>query len=87
MKKRMLAILMAVLIAFASMSLSAYASASCETATLLSDVSLSDWMSAIRGETKLTEITMPGTHDSCAKTFKNDWLVSNTAKCFNYRTA
>ena len=41
-----------------------------ETQTLLSDVSADSWMSAIRGETRLTEITIPGTHDSGAKAFE-----------------
>ena len=41
-----------------------------EAQTLLSEVSAADWMSAIRGETRLTEITMPGSHDSGAKAFE-----------------
>ncbi|MBO4338518.1 MAG: leucine-rich repeat protein [Clostridia bacterium] len=52
-----------------------------ETAVTLSDVPSYEWMKAIRGETKLTEITIPGTHDSCARKFYNDWLVSSAAKC------
>ena len=49
--------------------------------TSLADVSSSDWMSVILDNTKLTEITMPGTHDSCARKFKNDWMVSSVSKC------
>ena len=42
-----------------------------ETQTLLNDVSSADWMSAIRGETRLTEITIPGSHDSAAMQFES----------------
>ena len=52
-----------------------------ETAVTLENVASYEWMKAIRGETRLTEITIPGTHDSCARKFNNDWLVSSTAKC------
>ena len=52
-----------------------------ETAVTLDNVASYEWMKAIRGETKLTEITIPGTHDSCARKFNNDWIVSGTAKC------
>lgn len=52
-----------------------------ETAVTLNNVASYEWMKAIRGETKLTEITIPGTHDSCARKFNNDWIVSGTAKC------
>ena len=48
----------------------------------LSEVPLSDWMSAIRGDTKLTEITIPGTHDTCAKEFYTSInLLIRNVKC------
>ena len=53
-----------------------------ETQTLLNDVSAADWMSAIRGETRLTEITIPGTHDSGAKKFETLYEMANfVSKC------
>ncbi len=58
-----------------------FAASNYETATALPNIATDSWMRAIRGETKLTEITIPGTHDSCARKFNNDWLVSSTAKC------
>ncbi len=59
---------------------SAEASSQYETETALNSVSSSSWMSAIRGDTRLTEITIPGTHDSCARKFKDSYVTS-TAKC------
>ncbi|MBR3149091.1 MAG: leucine-rich repeat protein [Eubacterium sp.] len=50
----------------------------------LSDVSASDWMSTILDSTKLTEITLPGTHDSCARKFKDEdifGILSGVSKC------
>ena len=44
----------------------------------LSSVSSSDWMSVIMDGTKLTEITMPGTHDSCARKFKTNIFTEAT---------
>ena len=51
-----------------------------ETAVTLENVPTYEWMKAIRGETKLTEITIPGTHDSCARKFSNS-VVTSVAKC------
>ena len=50
----------------------------------LDSVSLSDWMSVILDDTKLTEITLPGTHDSCARKFKGEdifGVTSGISKC------
>lgn len=52
----------------------------------LSNVSISDWMSVIRDDTRLTEITIPGTHDSCARKFHNEdafGVMSGISKCQN----
>ncbi len=50
-----------------------------ETQTLLNDVSSADWMSAIRGETRLTEITIPGSHDSAAMQFESYYQAASIA--------
>lgn len=87
MKKRLLSLFLSfvlVLTAALSAPFSAAAASSTEQAVLLSSVATSDWMSAIRGETKLTEITIPGTHDSCARKFANEdafGITSGIAKC------
>ncbi len=50
----------------------------------LAAVSTSDWMSVLLDGTRLTEITMPGTHDSCARKFKDEdifGVTSGIAKC------
>ena len=87
MKKRILSVILSVSIILASISvLPASAFAYEEAQTLLSNVSASDWMSVIRDETKLTEITMPGTHDSCARKFHNEdpfGVTSGISKCQN----
>ncbi|MBR0412381.1 MAG: leucine-rich repeat protein [Eubacterium sp.] len=52
--------------------------------TSLSDVSTSDWMSTVLDGTRLTEITIPGTHDSCARKFKGEdifGVTSGISKC------
>jgi hypothetical protein len=59
---------------FAPVSASAYDVA----VQSLSSVSSSDWMSVIMDGTKLTEITMPGTHDSCARKFKTNIFTEAT---------
>ncbi len=82
MKKRIISFLTAISLIVALLSpLRIGASSLYESAVTLENVSSSEWMKAIRGETFLTEITIPGTHDSCARKFDNDWLVSSTAKC------
>ena len=82
MKKRLISLITALsLILCAVAPISVKAASPYESAVTLSNVAASDWMSAIRGETKLTEITIPGTHDSCARKFKNDAFVSSMAKC------
>ncbi|MCR4594902.1 MAG: hypothetical protein K5761_07580, partial [Clostridiales bacterium] len=82
MKKRLISLITALsLILCAVAPISVTAASPYESAVTLSNVAASDWMSAIRGETKLTEITIPGTHDSCARKFKNDAFVSSAAKC------
>ena len=87
MKKKILSVILSVSIILASISvLPASAFAYEEAQTLLSNVSASDWMSVIRDETKLTEITMPGTHDSCARKFHNEdpfGVTSGISKCQN----
>lgn len=86
-KRRIAFILSLVLIIGIIAPVESFAASSYETATTLSDVSMDSWMSAIRGETKLTEITMPGTHDSCARKFKTniftDATVTSISKCQN----
>ncbi|MBQ9531080.1 MAG: leucine-rich repeat protein [Eubacterium sp.] len=52
-----------------------------EESKTLSEVALSDWMSAIQGNTKLTEITIPGTHDTCAKEFATANILTRIFKC------
>ena len=83
--KKLTSILMAVVLLFTTaLPLYAYAASPTEVQTTLQNVSNSDWMSAIRGETKLTEITVPGTHDSCARKFKGEdafGVLSGISKC------
>lgn len=87
MKKRILSIVLSLSIIFGSIvfvPVSSYAYN--EAQTLLSDVAASDWMGVIRDDTKLTEITMPGTHDSCARKFHNEdpfGVTSGISKCQN----
>ncbi len=86
MRKRMISLALSLLLAVTSAiaPFGAFAASSYENATTLSDVSMSDWMSAIRGETRLTEITIPGTHDSCARKFANEdvfGILSGISKC------
>lgn len=79
--KRLLTVLLALLLAMTTLSpLTVNAAAPGEQAVALESVSLSNWMSAIRGETNITEITVPGTHDSCARKFKQSY-VDFIAKC------
>ncbi|MBE6827505.1 MAG: hypothetical protein E7514_02680 [Ruminococcaceae bacterium] len=82
MKRKIISILIVlILVATAMQPLYISASSQYETAVTLENVASYEWMKAIRGETKLTEITIPGTHDSCARKFHDDWLVSSVAKC------
>ena len=82
MKRRIISLITVMTLVFSIWApLCATAASQYETAVTLNNISASEWMKAIRGETKLTEITIPGTHDSCARKFNNDWLVSSTAKC------
>ncbi len=82
MKNKILSVLVSLMLLFSIIPpITVAASSSYETATTLENVASDSWMSAIRGETKLTEITIPGTHDSCARKFKNDTLYSSVAKC------
>ena len=79
--KRLLSLLAIISIIFTmAVPISAEASSQYETQTALSSVATNSWMSAIRGETRLTEITIPGTHDSCARKFSQSYVTS-TAKC------
>jgi 1-phosphatidylinositol phosphodiesterase len=88
--KRLVSVFLSVVLVLSTILItpfSASAASSYETLSTLSQVSISDWMSAIRGETKLTEITIPGTHDSCARKFSSNALtssvVSSISKCQN----
>ncbi len=83
MIKRFTAAFLSLIMLLSVMPFTAEASSQYESAVTLDSVSTESWMSAIRGETRLTEITIPGTHDSCARKFNNDWIVSGTAKCQN----
>lgn len=86
MKKRMMTLLLS-FVMFASVLMPAqFAFAAIPELpygeTTLDKVTLPNWMSAIRGETKLTEITMPGTHDSAARNFRGiGALATGIAKC------
>ncbi len=66
---------------FAPVSASAYDVA----VQTLESVSSSDWMSVILDGTRLSEITMPGTHDSCARKFKTNIFteatINSVSKC------
>ena len=83
--KRWLALLLSAVIAVSCLGAAPFlASAYDENVQTLSSVAASDWMSVIRGDTYLTEITMPGTHDSCARKFHNEdifGVTSALAKC------
>lgn len=82
MNKKFISLLTALMLLFTLLpEIKIGAASQYETQVTLGNVSSSEWMKAIRGETRLTEITIPGTHDSCARKFNNDWLVSSTAKC------
>ncbi len=79
--KRIISFLAVISILFTmAVPFTAGASSPYETETVLSSVASDSWMSAIRGETRLTEITIPGTHDSCARKFSQSYVTS-TAKC------
>ncbi len=81
--KRLLSVYLALLLVLSILPpFTAHAASSYEQAVALDSVALSEWMSAIRGETKITEITVPGTHDSCARKFKQSF-VDIVAKCQN----
>lgn len=85
--KRFFAFLLAIIIVITTVfavPFSITASSNYETEKYLSDVDLSEWMSCITGETKLTEISIPGTHDSCARKFANEdvfGVTSSISKC------
>ena len=85
MKKRILSIILTIAIVLSSIVILPVSSFAYEEAqTLLSNVASPDWMSVIPGDTKLTEITMPGTHDSCARKFHNEdafGVMSGISKC------
>ncbi|MBR4240627.1 MAG: hypothetical protein IKR97_00230, partial [Eubacterium sp.] len=85
--KKLLSVILSISIILASAAISPVSSYAYEEAEqTLSNVSASDWMSVIRDETKLTEITMPGTHDSCARKFHNEdafGVLSGISKCQN----
>ena len=85
--KKLLSVILSISIILASAAITPVSSYAYEEAEqTLSNVSSSDWMSVIRDETKLTEITMPGTHDSCARKFRNEdafGVMSGISKCQN----
>ena len=85
--KKLLSIFLSISIILASVSIIPMSSYAYDEATeTLSNISLSDWMSVIRDDTKLTEITIPGTHDSCARKFHNEdafGIMSGISKCQN----
>ncbi len=87
MKNKFLSILLSVAVMLSSIVILPVSSLAYDEAQiLLSNVASSDWMSVIRGDTKLTEITMPGTHDSCARKFHNEdafGIMSGISKCQN----
>ena len=83
--KKLVSLCLALLLALTVLPpVTAGAASGYEQAVSLSSVALTDWMSAIRGETKITELTVPGTHDSCARKFANEdafGITSRIAKC------
>ena len=84
LKSIIAALLSAVLICTALLSAPFNTLAYTASETSLADVSTADWMSTILDGTKLTEITLPGTHDSCARKFKGDdafGVMSGISKC------
>ena len=85
MKKKLVSILLsAVLLCSTFFGVPFYSQAYDASEASLSDVSTSDWMSTILDSTKLTEITLPGTHDSCARKFKGEdafGIMSGISKC------
>ena len=85
MKRRILSFfLAAVLVCSALFGVPFSAGAYDASETSLAEVSTADWMSTILDGTKLTEITMPGTHDSCARKFKGEdvfGVLSGISKC------
>ena len=87
MKKKILSIVLSISMILGSIAIFPVSSyAYDEAQTLLSNVAAWEWMSVIRDDTKLTEITMPGTHDSCARKFHNEdpfGVTSGISKCQN----
>ncbi len=85
--KKILSIILSITLILGSVSIFPVSSyAYNEAQTLLSNVASWEWMSVIRDDTKLTEITMPGTHDSCARKFHNEdpfGVTSGISKCQN----
>ena len=82
--KRLLSLCFALLLALSVLPPMTATAVSAGQAVTLDSVALSDWMSAIRGETNITELTVPGTHDSCARKFANEDIfgfTSRIAKC------
>ncbi|MBQ9531937.1 MAG: leucine-rich repeat protein [Eubacterium sp.] len=85
MKKKFLSIVLSALIAITNLTIIPVSSyAYDEAQETLSNISTADWMSVIRDDTRLTEITIPGTHDSCARKFHNEdafGVMSGISKC------
>ena len=83
--KKLLPIILSISLILASIAVMPVSSFAYDESTeTLSNVWLSDWMSVIRDDTKLTEITIPGTHDSCARKFHNEdafGIMSGISKC------
>ena len=87
MKKKLLSVILSLSMILGSLVFAPVSSyAYDEAQTLLSNVAAWEWMSVIRDDTKLTEITIPGTHDSCARKFHNEdpfGVTSGISKCQN----
>lgn len=81
--KRIISVVLSLCLVITSLAVTpivSSASISYEQATALDKISTENWMRAIRGETKLTEITIPGTHDSCTTQMANS-IVAGIAQC------
>ena len=84
--KRLISLLMSLTMIFGTVFCAPFSAQAYDVSeTSLADVAASDWMSVILDSTKLTEITLPGTHDSCARKFKTNVFteatINNVSKC------
>ena len=79
--KRFISLILCVLMILSSLFVMPFSAFAEDEEQTLSTVPLSDWMSVIQGNTKLTEITIPGTHDTCANEFATSSILMRSFKC------